>query len=361
MDAVYIYYDPATGQLVASNASDGKYVNDIGPRTLNSTALTDKVSKVFAMDGWFNIQTIANAWRHDPPYDQILTFLFHDHACPGVSPGYIITEHIFNNYPLNENESYIYLGNTIYCKDDAIVYRLGVSPGQGTYFNLRLPSADTMSDDDDFGGSIEGILIIWDSVKKVGRAVIIGFQWPQFDVSDCTTDEAKREKQIAGFISLYKGETPSYMTAAPVVKIEAERYITESELQMILSGADGGSPLAFVKGIPADRTLADILPQVPVDGGNQGGIPGGVPGGLPGGSTGGVSPGLSASVASPAEVGAASESTEEPAPARAYEVENVTSSGSGSGSSAWYVYGIVGVLVAAGLVAFGFLRGGAGK
>ncbi|MGJ7028102.1 MULTISPECIES: FmdE family protein [Methanothermobacter] len=374
MDAVYIYYDPATGQLVASNASDGKYVNDIGPRTLNSTALTDKVSKVFAMDGWFNIQTIANAWRHDPPYDQILTFLFHDHACPGVSPGYIITEHIFNNYPLNENESYIYLGNTIYCKDDAIVYRLGVSPGQGTYFNLRLPSADTMSDDDDFGGSIEGILIIWDSVKKVGRAVIIGFQWPQFDVSDCTTDEAKREKQIAGFISLYKGETPSYMTAAPVVKIEAERYITESELQMILSGADGGSPLAFVKGIPADRTLADILPQVPVDGGNQGGIPGGVPGGLPGGSTGGVhgstgttgrtggvSPGLSASVAAPAEVGAASESTEEPAPARAYEVENVTSSGSGSGSSAWYVYGIVGVLVAAGLVAFGFLRGGAGK
>ncbi|MDK2874697.1 MAG: hypothetical protein PWP13_1185, partial [Methanothermobacter sp.] len=29
--------------------------------------------------------------------------------------------------------------------------------------------------------------------------------------------------------------------------------------------------------------------------------------------------------------------------------------------SSWYVYGIVGVLVAAGLVAFGFLRGGAGK
>ena len=35
--------------------------------------------------------------------------------------------------------------------------------------------------------------------------------------------------------------------------------------------------------------------------------------------------------------------------------------GSDSGSSAWYVYGIVGVLAAAGLVAFGFLKGGAGK
>lgn len=45
---------------------------------------------------------------------------------------------------------------------------------------------------------------------------------------------------------------------------------------------------------------------------------------------------------------------------RAYEVTNATST-SGGADSSWYVYGIVGVLVAAGLVAFGFVRGGAGK
>ncbi|WP_370005698.1 FmdE family protein [Methanothermobacter sp. KEPCO 2] len=377
MDAVYIYYDPTTGQLIASNASDGKFVNDIGPRTLNSTQLSNKVSKVFAKDGWFNIQSIANAWRNDPPYDQILTFLFHDHACPGVSPGYLITEYIFKNYPLKENENYIYLGNTIYCKDDAIVYRLGVSPGQGTYFNLRVPGSDNDPENEyAYGGNIEGILVIWDSKNKVGKAVVLDFKWPTFDVSDCVTSDAKREKQIAGFISLYKGETPSYMISGPVVTYDAERYITESELQMILSGA-GGQPIAYVKGLPANRTLEDLIPVN--NGGSQNGNQGGVPG-IPGGSTGGSSGGLPSGShgtagghagytpgvdysASPADVSAASEVSEEPATAegkKAYEVTNATSTSGGSDSS-WYVYGIVGVLVAAGLVAFGFLRGGAGK
>ncbi len=376
MDAVYIYYDPTTGQLVACNASDGKFVNDIGPRTLNSTQLSSKVSKVFAKDGWFNIQSIANAWRNDPPYDQVLTFLFHDHACPGVSPGYLITEYIFKNYPLKEDENYIYLGNTIYCKDDAIVYRLGVSPGQGTYFNLRVPGTENDPENEDaYGGNIEGILVIWDNKNKVGRAVVIDFKWPNFDVSDCATSDARREKQIAGFISLYKGETPSYLISPPVVTYDAERLITESELQMILAGANGQNPIAYVKGIPANRTLADLIPvnNGGSQNGNQGGVPGGVPGGSTGGSTGGVpggssvtghaghSPGFEAA-ASPADVSAASSVSEEPAssPARAYEVKNATSGASG-GDSSWYVYGIVGVLVAAGLVAFGFLRGGAGK
>ena len=152
---------------------------------------------------------------------------------------------------------------------------------------------------------------------------------------------------------------------------DAERLITESELQMILAGANGQNPIAYVKGIPANRTLADLIPvnNGGSQNGNQGGVPGGVPGGSNSGSTGGSSvaghgghsPGFEAA-ASPADVSAASSVSEEPAstPARAYEVKNATSGASG-GDSSWYVYGIVGVLVAAGLVAFGFLRGGAGK
>jgi len=104
------------------------------------------------------------------------------------------------------------------------------------------------------------------------------------------------------------------------------------------------------------------------NGGNQGGSQGGSTNSVSSGSTGGISGGHSGyspgadTSASPAEVGAASSVSEEPSstPAKAYEIKNATSGASG-GDSSWYVYGIVGVLVAAGLVAFGFLRGGAGK
>ena len=153
-----------------------------------------------------------------------------------------------------------------------------------------------------------------------------------------------------------------------VLTKDVEKWITEDELKVIQSGANG-NPLAYLRSIPA-RNLEDLIPVnsggTPVNtGGNQGGSQGGSTGGVPSGSgfTGhaGYSPGMDFA-ASPAEVGAASPVSEGPASslARAYEVKNATSGASG-GDSSWYVYGIVGVLVAAGLVAFGFLRGGAGK
>ncbi len=367
LDSVYIYYNPETCLLSAGATPWGSRVNDIGPYALNDPTLNYGGNSVVFGDLYFSIESIANAWKYDVPYDHLVTFLFHNHVCPGVQPGFFITEYAFDNYPLSPGQQYQWFGTSIYCKDDALIYLMGVSPGTGTYFAKRVLQEELESPMIP-GGSEEGILIVWDPVKKVGKAVMISFKWPEFDLSDCTTFQARFEKWAAAFIMLSQGRTPSYMTSPMVLTKEVEKWITEDELKIIQSGA-GGNPIAFLRSIP-DRTLDDLIPVsdggAPINGVDQGGNHGGVPGGSSGsvhgstgttGRTGGFSPGLSASVASPAEVGAASESTEEPTPARAYEVENVTSSGSGSGSSAWYVYGIVGVLAAAGLVAFGFLRG----
>src|SRR5690606_13225469 len=123
-------------------------VNNIGPVALNdNTQLNNLKNNVFKEGGFFgNIQSIANAWRVDPQFDQLVTFLFHDHACPGVQPGFFISDMVFDNFQLNSDQEYYYMASTIYCKDDALVYLMGVSPGMGSYMDQRLLNEETESE-----------------------------------------------------------------------------------------------------------------------------------------------------------------------------------------------------------------------
>jgi len=351
--AVQLIYNSTTGFTVINDTMGPVYDIGAGWNHTNPT-----VSRVFK--NWNGVVTIANAWSYEPPFDMLMVYLFHNHVCPGVSPSYLIADYIYENYPRGENEKYIYITATDYCKDDGLLLLLGVSPGQGTYYNQRLLNTTSSTVN---GGQMEGMLIIWDEKLNVGRVVIITYKGPSFQSG---------VNGLRAYIDWYKGQEPSGVRSPYTVTSELPaKYITQSELQTILSGANG-NVLAYVKGLPV-RNLEDLIPVnnggTPVNnGGNQGGSQGGSTGGVPSGSAGGISGGHSGyspgvdTAASPAEVGAASSVSEEPAstPSKAYEVKNATSGASG-GDSSWYVYGIVGVLVAAGLVAFGFLRGGAGK
>ena len=310
---------------------------------------------------------IEEVLPYDPPFDVLMGWLFHNHVCGGSSPGYLIADYIFNTYPKGENEKYIYVTTLDNCKDDILFMLLGVSAGQGTYANQRLTSDETTLETT--GGGMNGMvgyIIIWDEKTNTGRVAVITWQSPRFASGSNSYEE---------YIRLYKHDYSSpNLVSAPVVSTAAERLINKEELGILLAGGTGSmNALQYIFSIPSNRTLEDLIPVnnggTPVNnGGTQGGSQGGSTGGVPSGSTGGISGGHSGyspgvdTAASPAEVGAASSVSEEPAstPSKAYEVKNATSGASG-GDSSWYVYGIVGVLVAAGLVAFGFLRGGAGK
>ncbi|MDI6702413.1 FmdE family protein [Methanothermobacter wolfeii] len=324
--------------------------------------------------GTFTVQNSASyiieeVLPYDPPFDVLMGWLFHNHVCGGSSPGYLIADYIFNNYPKGENEKYIYVTTLDNCKDDILFMLFGVSAGQGTYANQRLTSEETTLETT--GGGMNGMvgyIIVWDEKTNTGRVAIITWQSPRFAPGSNSYEE---------YIRLYKHDYSSpNLVSLPTVSTAAERLINREELGILLAGGTGSmNALQYIFSIPANRTLADLV-QVD-NGGSHDGNQGGVPGGVPGGSTGGVpsgsshgatgghagySPGEDIS-ATPASVSAASEVSEESSVEgkRVYEVKNATSPGSDSGSSAWYIYGIVGVLAAAGLVAFGFLRGGAGK
>ena len=246
--AAYIRYN-TDGTWFVGNLNGSEVVN-IGIDTLNNSDKLRQIEKSFIPDGnWFSIQTIANAWKSDPEFDQILSFLYHNHVCPGVQPGFFITEHIQNNFPLNENESYTYIASSTYCKDDSLTYLLGISPGLGTYIVQKLPEHETDSAFVD-GATDEGAIVIWDDVNKVGRVAIVSFKWPVVDTSMYSTSEARRATQIQAFIDYYKGNPNEHIKEDLVVETNEEKWINEEQFNTLKSGSDQLNTLTFIKNLP---------------------------------------------------------------------------------------------------------------
>ncbi|MDI3483710.1 MAG: hypothetical protein PWQ74_297 [Methanobacteriaceae archaeon] len=352
--AVQLIYNQTSGFIISNDTKGPIYDIGAGWNYTNPT-----VSRVFK--NWNGIVTIANAWSYEPPFDMLMVYLFHNHVCPGVSPSYLIADYIYENYPLGEDERYIYVTTTTYCKDDGLLLLLGLSPGQGTYYNQRLSNTSSSSVE---GGQMEGVLIIWNEKLNIGKAVIITYKGPRFNLGT---------NGLRAYIDWYKGKQPTGVSSSYIVTNEAPaKYITRAEMNMILSGAAGspsGNAIQFIMGLP-DRQLSDLIPTVPGTPGTPGvpGVPGtpSVPGtpnvpGVPGvpGSSGGVSPGFIGSFVGAVSGASVSAAASGPGSGqgKAYEVTRAPSGGSSAGSG-WYVYGVIGGLILVGLAAFGFLRGG---
>lgn len=238
---------------------NGTNLYNINMTTLNNSAVSGGISSEAYIDGnYFSIQSISNAWSAGPAFDQIMSFLFHNHACPGVQPGFFMADYIHENFPLNENQSYIYIANEQYCKDDSLEYILDVSPGLGNYFVQKLTS-DEYKGADDFDE--EGILIIWDSANNIGQAVSLSYQWPSPDLSAYATSESKRAAQIQAFIDLYNGrENPIVTENYHKVGHSDSRWISHDQLQTILSGGEGSS-LKYLRSLE-DISKEDLLKQI---------------------------------------------------------------------------------------------------
>ena len=189
---------------------------------------------------------IQSVLTYDPPYDALVAWLFHNHVCGGSSPGYLISEFIYSELPItNENESFIYITTNDNCKDDVISRLLGVSPGMENYYNLRYDNSITNS-------SNVGIAIKWNSATKTGELVIINWVGPKF---------AKGSDSYEEYIKMYKGDYSSEnLVSAPVITATAKKEINEDMLHTIVSGATStkqGNSIDYI------MSLDDKLPVVP--------------------------------------------------------------------------------------------------
>lgn len=256
--ALYMRYNNNNGTFYVGQLN-GSHINNINIETLNNSELCSQLTATAFPDGnWFNIQSLTNVWAEELQFDQFLTFLFHGHACPGVQPGFFMSEYIQENYPLSENESYFYIASSIYCKDDSIEYLLGISPGLGNYMDQKLVASDVESDYVD-GATEEGVLVVWDDELKVGKAVIMNFKWATIDTSDYVTSDAKRAAQIQAYVDLYKGKINPNLKEGVTIEGTETRWITEDEYNMLKSGSgDELNAISFIQSID-NRTKDDAI------------------------------------------------------------------------------------------------------
>ena len=363
MSSVYLRYNPLNNTFFVGTNIDGKQVNDLGPAALNNATEVSNMGAYVIPDGnWFNIQSIANAWRNDPAFDQLMTFLFHDHACPGVQPGFFISDYVFQNYPLSGDQSYFWMASSIYCKDDGLVYLMNVSPGMGTYMNQRLTNEETASEYLPTGTE-EGMIIVWDPKTKTGKAAIISFKWPTYNLDGLVTPEAQREAMISAFVSLYKGESSQFINEPLSIVTSNEKYITEDEFNAIKKGGTASSnALQYLKDLPV-RSLSDLIPvqddsdnggSTPIDSGSDNG--GSTPVGSDNsGSTSIVGDsGLSLNAATQTEVTSEAGTNPTTPQGKTYDVSTTTPKSSNSGVNTLLI--VIGIFLIGGLLAVGFFK-----
>jgi formylmethanofuran dehydrogenase subunit E-like metal-binding protein len=122
----------------------------------------------------FTIATIAGSWSLGAPYDYLKCGELHNHLCPGVSSGYLISRMILDKYPLKKGESYTMISSPVWCKEDAFQTILDLTPGKGGMIVKKL----TQDQKDKI--SVEcpaGILLITDKKTGAGRGVVFSFDF----------------------------------------------------------------------------------------------------------------------------------------------------------------------------------------
>jgi formylmethanofuran dehydrogenase subunit E-like metal-binding protein len=192
---------------------------------------------------------------YDPPYDVLMAWLWHNHVCGGSTTGYLITDYVYDNFPIGEDEQYSYVSTNDICRDDILSYLLGVSAGSGTYYNQRMESA----------GSEVGIISIYDSKTKTRRVAILNLTSPKFSGGNSYENYINLYKVLQKYddwnspACLAELASIPHLVSAPSITRTADTWVTEEEWNRIISGGSGSlNALEYIKSLPV-RTQADLI------------------------------------------------------------------------------------------------------
>ncbi len=170
----FAIFDNETKDCVYSIYTDG---------TFNATKINIAEENITTSDGWnatkkaigsdaFTVACIANAWGYGAPHDLLICAEFHNHLCPGLMSGYLITDYIRETYPLGAGETYTWIGCPNWCKEDAIQVRLDLTPGKKSLITKQRSGELFVK-----AKPLAGILIIWNSTAESGRGVAFRYDW----------------------------------------------------------------------------------------------------------------------------------------------------------------------------------------
>lgn len=124
----------------------------------------------------FRIVTIINALAKGAPSYALRAFEYHDHYCPGVTSGIVTVNYIRKNFPPVSGGNYFVQSVQPWCKEDALMTLLNVTPGKGGYSVIYSTEADRANWREE---ARDASTIVYRENRSTGRwdGVVLGFKW----------------------------------------------------------------------------------------------------------------------------------------------------------------------------------------
>ncbi|MGD9158783.1 MAG: FmdE family protein [Desulfobacteraceae bacterium] len=123
----------------------------------------------------FRILTIANAIAQGAPVYVVRSVEFHDHYCPGVNSGIVMSNYIKKNFP-PDDEGYFIQSVTPWCKEDALQVMLNVTAGKKSYIIYHPSDADLAARKPEFK-DVSTIVYRHDKKSNTWQGIALKFVW----------------------------------------------------------------------------------------------------------------------------------------------------------------------------------------
>ena len=117
---------------------------------------------------------IARFWATGAPYNFLQAIQFHNHFCPGITSGYLITKYLDKYLPIQKPwETYSIIACPPWCKDDAfqVIFDTTIGKKGLSAVNMTRGQIQQLPRD------IAGIFIRWNSKAKKGHGLVLIFNW----------------------------------------------------------------------------------------------------------------------------------------------------------------------------------------
>jgi formylmethanofuran dehydrogenase subunit E-like metal-binding protein len=152
----------------------------------------------------FRIITIANAIAAGAPTYVVRALEFHDHYCPGITSGILMTLYLKKHFPPGKSGYFIHAVEP-WCKEDAFMVLLGTTPGKGNFAVSYPTDADKAARAPEAKNAAT-IVYRQDEQTKIWNGQILSFEWA--DTACQKTSDGITEKLCADLWYLQRMDKP---------------------------------------------------------------------------------------------------------------------------------------------------------
>jgi|GEM_PF-3018187 formylmethanofuran dehydrogenase subunit E-like metal-binding protein len=160
-DSKDLFYVDSTGKKVKENIGFGKVV-------ANSHEWDRKIRDKIFSGFEFSILTFTHMISSGAPYEIMKAGEFHNHICPGLWVGYLISQ--FIKREMKPGEDLIVFAIPPFCKDDFFQVRFDATAGKRSIYVREMRDEERKLYPD-----LAGIYVFLDRNKEPKRALMLGF------------------------------------------------------------------------------------------------------------------------------------------------------------------------------------------